>query len=90
MKNSGTFPKTSRSSRRDFLKATAAGATVLSGLSITRSAHAAGSETIKIGMIGSGSRCSGARFRQHAGRAARETGGDAPTLRSESRPLAGT
>jgi predicted dehydrogenase len=47
-------------SRRDFLKTTAAGATALAGLSIARSAHAAGSQQIKIGMIGCGGRCSGA------------------------------
>ncbi len=49
-------------SRRNFLKrsavtASAAGAV---GLSIGRGAHAAGSDTIRIGMIGSGNRCSGA------------------------------
>ncbi len=32
----------------------------MSGLALSRSAHAAGSDTIKIGMIGAGSRCSGA------------------------------
>jgi len=47
-------------SRRDFLKASAAGAAVLGGLSIARSAHAAGSEVIKIGMVGCGGRCTGA------------------------------
>ena len=47
-------------SRRDFLKTTAAGATALAGLSIARSAHAAGGQQIKIGMIGCGGRCSGA------------------------------
>ncbi|MGA2616173.1 MAG: Gfo/Idh/MocA family oxidoreductase [Thermoguttaceae bacterium] len=47
-------------SRRDFLKATAAGAAGYAGLSLARSAHAAGSEVIKIGMIGCGGRCSGA------------------------------
>lgn len=54
-------------SRRDFLKdtsrimaASAAGAATLGGLSLARSAHAAGSQEIKIGMIGCGGRCSGA------------------------------
>ncbi len=46
--------------RRDFLKASATGVAALGGLSIARSAHAAGSDTVKIGMIGSGGRCSGA------------------------------
>jgi predicted dehydrogenase len=45
-------------SRRDFLKAS--GAAALGGLSLARSAHAAGSQEIKIGMIGCGGRCSGA------------------------------
>ena len=47
-------------SRRDFLKTTVAGAAVAGGLSLARSAHAAGDGTIKIGMIGSGGRCTGA------------------------------
>jgi myo-inositol 2-dehydrogenase/D-chiro-inositol 1-dehydrogenase len=47
-------------SRRDFLKASAAGAAAIGGLSIARGAHAAGSEVVKIGMIGCGGRCSGA------------------------------
>ncbi len=46
--------------RRDFLKASAAGAAALGTLSIARGAHAAGEETIKIGMIGCVGRCSGA------------------------------
>jgi predicted dehydrogenase len=50
---------TSRPSRRDFLKASAAVAAAGS-LVIGRSAHAAGNETVKIGMIGCGGRCSGA------------------------------
>jgi myo-inositol 2-dehydrogenase / D-chiro-inositol 1-dehydrogenase len=50
-----------RASRRDFLKATAvAGAAATGGLSIARSAHAAGTQEIRIGMIGCGGRCSGA------------------------------
>jgi len=47
------------SSRRDFLKASSAVA-VASGLSITRSAHAAGSDEIKIALIGAGGRGTGA------------------------------
>jgi predicted dehydrogenase len=46
--------------RRDFLKTSAMGTVALSGLSLARSAHAAGDDVIKIGMIGSGGRCSGA------------------------------
>jgi len=50
-----------RASRRDFLKkATLAGAATVGGLSIARSAHAAGKQEIRIGMIGCGGRCSGA------------------------------
>jgi myo-inositol 2-dehydrogenase/D-chiro-inositol 1-dehydrogenase len=48
------------STRRGFLKATAAGAAALGGLSIARGAHAEGSQVVKIGMIGCGGRCSGA------------------------------
>ena len=47
-------------SRREFLKRSALGAATAYGLSIGRSAHAAGGEVIKIGMIGCGGRCSGA------------------------------
>ena len=49
-------------SRRDFLRtsAAAAGAGVLGSLGIQRAAHAAGSGTIKIGLIGCGGRGSGA------------------------------
>lgn len=46
--------------RRGFLKTTAAGALALSPLTIARGAHAAGDETIRIGMIGCGGRCTGA------------------------------
>ena len=48
------------SSRRDFLQASAAGAATACGLALARSAHAAGSESIRIGMLGCGGRCSGA------------------------------
>jgi len=50
----------SRRSRREFLKRSSAGAAALGALSLARSVHAAGDETIKIGMIGCGGRCSGA------------------------------
>lgn len=46
--------------RRRFLSVSAAGAAAIGGLSIARSAHAAGDQEIKIGMIGCGGRCSGA------------------------------
>lgn len=49
-------------SRRNFLKSSAvlAGATTVAGLSLARSAHAAGDQVIKIGLIGCGGRGSGA------------------------------
>ena len=50
-------------SRRDFLKtsmAAAAGAATLGGLALARSAHAAGSDVLRIGMIGCGDRGPGA------------------------------
>lgn len=49
-------------SRRDFLKHSGAaiGATAALGLTLQRSAHAAGSDTIRIGLIGCGGRGSGA------------------------------
>lgn len=46
--------------RRDFLKASAIGLGAVTGLSSVRGAHAAGSDILKIGMIGCGGRCSGA------------------------------
>jgi len=46
--------------RRDFLKTSAAGAATIAGLTVARSVHAAGDETIKVGMIGCGGRCTGA------------------------------
>ena len=49
-----------RRSRRDFLKTAAATGATAYGLSLARSAHAAGSESIRVGMIGCGGRCSGA------------------------------
>ena len=49
-------------SRRDFLKTSTvlAGSAALGALAIGRSAHAAGSDTIKIGLIGCGGRGTGA------------------------------
>ena len=49
-----------RATRRDFLKKSAVGAAALGTLSVSRGAHAAGEEVIKIGMVGAGGRCSGA------------------------------
>jgi myo-inositol 2-dehydrogenase / D-chiro-inositol 1-dehydrogenase len=46
--------------RRQFLKTSMAAAVAASALSVERSAHAAGSGVIKIGMIGAGGRCAGA------------------------------
>src|SRR5271157_1425886 len=55
-----TMGTATHTSRRAFLKASATGAAALTGLGIARSAHAAGKQEIKIGMIGCGGRCSGA------------------------------
>jgi myo-inositol 2-dehydrogenase / D-chiro-inositol 1-dehydrogenase len=49
--------------RRDFLRTSAkatASATALGSLAIARFAHAAGDDTIRVGMIGCGGRCTGA------------------------------
>ncbi|MGB9624691.1 MAG: Gfo/Idh/MocA family protein [Phycisphaerae bacterium] len=46
--------------RREFLRLSAAGMAGAATLSIARNAHAAGNETIRIGMIGCGGRCTGA------------------------------
>jgi len=53
---------TGRASRRDFLKIStgAVGAATAGGLAISRSAHAAGGDTLKVGLIGCGGRGSGA------------------------------
>lgn len=59
MTKPGNSQNTKRTSRREFLK-TSAAAAALGGLAISRSARAAGDETVKIGMIGCGGRCSGA------------------------------
>ena len=48
-------------SRRDFLKSSAvAAAAAVSGAAIARNAYAAGSDIIRVGMIGCGGRCAGA------------------------------
>ena len=52
-----------QSTRRDFLKKAStavAGGALLGGLSVERSAHAAGSDTLKIALVGCGGRGSGA------------------------------
>lgn len=49
-----------RTPRREFLKISVVGIGAATSLSLTRSAHAAGSDTLKIGMVGCGGRCSGA------------------------------
>ena len=48
--------------RRTFLRTSAAAASAVgaTGLALSRSAHAAGSDIIKIGMVGCGGRCTGA------------------------------
>ena len=48
------------STRRGFLKTSAAAGAILTGLSLNPHVHAQGKEEIKIGMIGSGGRCGGA------------------------------
>jgi len=60
MRKLSDSPRPQRTNRRDFLKTSAASAAALGGLSIARNAHAQGNETIRIGMIGCGGRCSGA------------------------------
>ena len=52
----------SEGSRREFLRTTTAvaGGALLGGLSLARSAHAAGSDLLKVGLIGCGGRGSGA------------------------------
>ncbi len=57
---------TQKPSRRDFLKGSTAvaGATLAAGMSIHRAAHAAGSDVIKVALIGSGGRGTGAATQQ--------------------------
>ena len=47
-------------SRRDFVLSSAAAGAAITGLSLTRSAHAAGSDVIRVGVIGCGGRGAGA------------------------------
>lgn len=56
---SKTRPVAKQADRRTFLKVSA-GTAALAGLPLARAVHAAGSETIRIGMIGCGGRCGGA------------------------------
>jgi myo-inositol 2-dehydrogenase/D-chiro-inositol 1-dehydrogenase len=60
--NKPTSPKAGSVTRRDFLQTTslATGAALLGGLSVERAAHAAGSDTIKLALVGCGGRGSGA------------------------------
>ncbi len=59
MKN--TYPESGPITRRNFLKSSAAAASVAAvGLDLGRTAYAAGTDTIKVGMIGCGARNGGA------------------------------
>ncbi len=58
--NPALSSRSASSSRREFLKHAAAATVVAPALSIARSAHAAGSDVIRLGMIGCGGRCAGA------------------------------
>ncbi len=62
MKNSEASGGNGGATRRDFLKSSAAAATaaVAGGAFIAKNAHAAGSDIIRVGMIGCGPRCTGA------------------------------
>ncbi len=63
MKEPNAAPSQPQPSRRDFLKTTStalAGSAVLGSLSIERSAHAAGSDVLKVALIGCGGRGTGA------------------------------
>jgi predicted dehydrogenase len=61
MSRSENRPQTSRPSRRDFLKnSTLAAGMLAGGLSVGRGAHAAGSDVLKVGLIGCGGRGTGA------------------------------
>ncbi len=54
--------RASRKSRRSFLRnsGTAVGATLAAGLAVSRSAHAAGSDVLRVGLVGCGPRGTGA------------------------------
>src|SRR5947208_599346 len=60
--NDTHLPEASRSTRRDFLTTTgvAAGAALATQLTLAPNVHAAGSDTIKVGLIGCGGRGHGA------------------------------
>jgi predicted dehydrogenase len=62
MTNQHNPAETNTSTRREFLKTSAAAVTVaaVSSIDLSRSAHAAGSDTLRVGMIGCGGRGSGA------------------------------
>ena len=62
MSTSGRFSEVRRTSRRKFLKtsATAVSGVALGSLAVNLVAHAAGSDVIRIGMVGCGGRCNGA------------------------------
>ena len=62
MTTNGNTMRTTDTTRRSFIKQSAAAVSLsaVAGFSLERTAHAAGSDVIKIGMIGCGGRCSGA------------------------------
>jgi predicted dehydrogenase len=51
---------TTHLSRREFVRKTATVGAAVAGLSLARSVHAAGSDVLRIGMVGCGGRCTGA------------------------------
>ncbi|MFP4056776.1 MAG: Gfo/Idh/MocA family protein [Candidatus Brocadiia bacterium] len=55
-----TPEKSTKATRRDFLRASAASGAALGTLALHSRVHAAGSDVIKIGMVGCGGRCTGA------------------------------
>jgi len=58
--DNASHPTGESTTRRDFLKFSAAAAAGAATLTVASGAHAAGNEAIRIGMIGSGGRCTGA------------------------------
>jgi myo-inositol 2-dehydrogenase/D-chiro-inositol 1-dehydrogenase len=61
MSNRNCNHETNRATRRDFLVGSAvAGATLAGGLSLVRSAHAAGDDTLRVALVGCGGRGTGA------------------------------
>lgn len=61
MKSIGQYNKRGETTRRDFLKySAAAAASVSAGSGCVRNVHVAGSDIIRVGMIGCGGRCAGA------------------------------